>query len=196
MSQSKKVKKPIQTDDFYNLLTIESPHIHPNKKLAVYVQVSPEHEGQKYSRNLWTIDLKTKKKKVITSGIKGGDYMPKWSPDGNTLAFISSRNGRPQIYILKNSWGEASQLTSVKNGVLSFVWSPDGSQIAFFARTREEERQLEDNPPKRRKSLSKIEAKRLEEDRECDEKDRIDPRIYDRTVFRQGTVFKIGRAHV
>lgn len=193
MSQSKKVKKPIQTDDFYNLLTIESPHIHPDKKLAVYVQVSPEHEGQKYNRNLWTIDLKTKKKKVITSGIKSGDYMPKWSPDGNTLAFISSRNGRPQIYLLKNSWGEASQLTSVKNGVLSFVWSPDGSQVAFFARTREEERQLEDNPPKRRKSLSKIETKRLEEDREYDEKNRIDPRIYDRTVFRQGTVFKDDR---
>lgn len=193
MSQLKRVKKPIQTDDFYNLLTIEAPHIHPDKKLAVYVQVSPEYEGQKYNRNLWTIDLKTKQKKVISSGIKGGDYMPRWSPDGKTLAFISSRNGRPQIYILKNAWGEASQLTSVQNGVHLFAWSPDGSQIAFSSRTREEERELEDNPLKRRKSLNKIEEKRLEEDRENDEKDRIDPRVYDRTVFRQGTIFKDDR---
>jgi dipeptidyl aminopeptidase/acylaminoacyl peptidase len=193
MNQRKTVKKSIQSEDFYRMQFIEGPQIHPDKKVVVYVLVSPEYEGERYNRTLHTIDIKTKHKNVISAGTKGGDYMPRWSPDGNSLGFMSDRSGKPQVYVMKNSWGEATPLTNAINGVQSFIWSQDGSQIAYSARTRTEERKQEDNPRKRRKPLSKIEEKRAEEDREYDEKNRMDPRIYFRTVFRQGTVFKDDR---
>lgn len=193
MEQRKLVKKSIQSEDFYRLQFVEEPRIHPGNQIAVYVQVSPEYEGERYNRVIHTIDLKTKQKDAISAGAKGGDYMPRWSPDGNSLGFISDRSGKSQIYIMKNCWGEASALTNAINGVQSFIWSPDGSQIAYLARTRDEERKQEDNPRKNRKPLSKIEEKRVEEDREYGEKNRIDPRIYFRTVIRQGTSFKDDR---
>ncbi|HZT95681.1 MAG TPA: S9 family peptidase [Chloroflexota bacterium] len=66
----------------------------------------------------------------------GKDSAPRWAPDGSKLAFLSSRAGKPQIYILHRRGGEATQLTSRDLGAGEPVWSPDSSRIAFSASTR------------------------------------------------------------
>ena len=52
----------------------------------------------------------------LTFNVKD-DFSPRWSPDGRTLAFLSDRDGRTQIYLLSMDGGEASALTSGKNAV-------------------------------------------------------------------------------
>jgi dipeptidyl aminopeptidase/acylaminoacyl peptidase len=56
---------------------------------------------------------------------------PQWSPDGRTIAFLSDRSGKKNVFLLPVAGGEAEQLTDVKSGVAAFRWSPDGKQIAF-----------------------------------------------------------------
>lgn len=56
---------------------------------------------------------------------------PRWSPDGQYLAFASSRSGKNNLYLIRLGGGEAEQLTDVKSAVLNFAWSPDGRSIAF-----------------------------------------------------------------
>jgi dipeptidyl aminopeptidase/acylaminoacyl peptidase len=69
---------------------------------------------------------------------------PKWSPDGNWIAFTSNRkDNKNNIYLLNLDGGEAEPLTDVKTGVTNFAWSPDGRSIAFRmsdAKTEEEEK--------------------------------------------------------
>ncbi|HZI62910.1 MAG TPA: S9 family peptidase [Pyrinomonadaceae bacterium] len=69
---------------------------------------------------------------------------PKWSPDGNWIAFTSNRkDNKNNIYLLNLNGGEAEPLTDVKTGVTNFAWSPDGRSIAFRmadAKTDEEEK--------------------------------------------------------
>ena len=69
---------------------------------------------------------------------------PKWSPDGNWIAFTSTRkDNKNNIYLLNLNGGEAELLTDVKTGVTNFAWSPDGRSIAFRmadAKTEEEEK--------------------------------------------------------
>src|SRR5208282_3218879 len=69
---------------------------------------------------------------------------PRWSPDGRTLAFLSSRNPEAgaaethgsQVYLLPMAaGGEATALTKLHNGVQSFRWSPDGTRIVCVAAT-------------------------------------------------------------
>ncbi|MCD4655621.1 S9 family peptidase, partial [bacterium] len=193
MDIKKKIHPPVKAKDFYSLVFAEDPRIHPHDEIAAYVKVTPENQGKKYSRVIHLLEYGRKSDRQITSGPKGVDYMPRWAPDGKNLAFISTRSGKAQVYLLPEKWGEPMALTSAKNGVHMFEWSPDNKNILFLAMTREEERVEEDKSPKKKKKLDVREAKRAEEDKEYAEKMRIDPRVYHRTVIKQGMVLRDDR---
>jgi dipeptidyl aminopeptidase/acylaminoacyl peptidase len=59
------------------------------------------------------------------------DMMPRWSPVGDEIAFLSTRSGKPQVWVIPVAGGEARQVTFAKRGVGDFVWSSDGQWIAF-----------------------------------------------------------------
>jgi dipeptidyl aminopeptidase/acylaminoacyl peptidase len=56
---------------------------------------------------------------------------PRWSPDGKRLAFISSRDGIPQIWTIEIESGETRRVSEISTGADAPVWSPDGKSIAF-----------------------------------------------------------------
>jgi len=190
---SKKRKQMVSAEDFYSFSNAENPQIHPDGKRIVFVKVTPEYKGKKYKREIYLFDLEEKRHRQITSGGTNGDSMPKWSPDGKKLAFISSRGGKPQVYVMPEYWGEPLQLTNARNGILMFEWAPDSEMIAFSARTREEERNEEDSEEKKNSKVDPHTAKREEDERAYAEKVRIDPRVYVRTVIKQGTAFRDDR---
>jgi dipeptidyl aminopeptidase/acylaminoacyl peptidase len=67
---------------------------------------------------------------VLTHG-PNSDRLPRWSPDGSRLAFLSDRvtAGRAQLYILETEIGEARSTPEVEGTVEYLSWSPDGSRI-------------------------------------------------------------------
>lgn len=54
----------------------------------------------------------------------GGNYMPKWSPDGSKIAFVS-----PGGISVMNADG--SNLTQIATNAAHPAWSPNGNKIAF-----------------------------------------------------------------
>lgn len=56
---------------------------------------------------------------------------PQWSPDGSTVAYLSSESGVSNIWLIDAAGGEGRQVTSVKQDISSFKWAPDGDAIAF-----------------------------------------------------------------
>jgi len=66
----------------------------------------------------------------LTKGAKSCDD-PQWSPDGNWIAFGSTRAGKRNLWLLSPRGGEPIQLTSLGTAVTSFKWSPDSKLIAF-----------------------------------------------------------------
>ena len=59
------------------------------------------------------------------------DYAPAWHPNSKTLAFVSTRNGNPEIYTMQADGAEQKRLTSNNADDVSPVWSPNGKQLAF-----------------------------------------------------------------
>lgn len=64
---------------------------------------------------------------------KKDDVHPNWSPDGETIAFASYRDGTPHIYLM--NWDGTNQHRLTKSDMVELEpdWSPDGSKIAFFS---------------------------------------------------------------
>jgi dipeptidyl aminopeptidase/acylaminoacyl peptidase len=66
----------------------------------------------------------------------GSENMPRWSPDGKSLAFLSDRGnkGTPQIFVMPAAGGEAETLTRLPGGVMEFKWHPDSRNIGCLTR--------------------------------------------------------------
>jgi TolB protein len=57
---------------------------------------------------------------------------PAWSPDGNRLAFVTRRNGRPEIFTTDVMGASQDRLvTMLGGGATDPRWSPDGKYLAF-----------------------------------------------------------------
>ena len=60
------------------------------------------------------------------------DHSPAWAPDGDTLAFVTTRDGNAEIYVAHSGDDEPPQrLTINEASDTDPVWSPDGDRIAF-----------------------------------------------------------------
>jgi TolB protein len=61
------------------------------------------------------------------------DIAPDWSPDSNSLAFVSYRDGNAEIYTMRADGARQLRLTNNGQDDLDPVWSPDGRRIAFVS---------------------------------------------------------------
>ncbi len=62
---------------------------------------------------------------------KSIDISPTFSPDGSKMAFVSSRNGLPQIFVEDLQSGEVKRLTFSGRYNTQPSWSPIGDKIAY-----------------------------------------------------------------
>ncbi len=131
-------KQGIKPNDLYELKTVSDPQLSPNGEEMIYIETYIEKETDDYISNLFYMNLDEKKPIQWTFG-KEKTSSPVWSPDGNQIAFVSTRNGQSQIYIMSKNGGEARQITFSKNGASTPVWSPCGKKIAFSTKIRQNE---------------------------------------------------------
>jgi len=103
----------------------------PDGRFIAFTVTEPV-KGTERNRDIWMLEVASRNLRPLTSSPKS-ESSPKWSPDGSRLAFLSDRDGPPQIYLLRMDGGEGLRLTEGKNQIQWFEWSPDGNQIAFIA---------------------------------------------------------------
>jgi dipeptidyl aminopeptidase/acylaminoacyl peptidase len=109
--------------------------IAPSGQQVVYTLVAYSKKAEHATSSLWLADTsEVRNTRQFTSG-EAEDTHPRWSPDGQQIAFLSDRakRGTTQLYAIAANGGEARSLTSSKNkqSVKDFSWSPLGGEIAF-----------------------------------------------------------------
>jgi TolB protein len=62
-----------------------------------------------------------------------GNREPAWSANGMRIAFVSERDGNPEIYAMYADGSDPIQLTDRPGSDLSPTWSPKGNQLVFVA---------------------------------------------------------------
>ncbi len=73
---------------------------------------------------------------VQLTNAAASDWDPKWSPDDRRVAFLSERAGKPQVFVIEMSGGEARQVTHAEEGVSAFVWAGDRHLSVVVAEPR------------------------------------------------------------
>lgn len=124
-------RRPITVDDLYAIRLVADPNISPDGSTVAYVITTVEREKNGYRSNIWRVAADgSGTPSRFTSGT-GKDTSPRWSPDGNWLAFLSDRSGSNQLWVLPASGGEATRLTDGPDGPADIAWSADSQAIIF-----------------------------------------------------------------
>ena len=124
---------------------VGTPRVSPDGRRVVYTvnDAVTTPDRSEYVTQLWMATADGRENFQLTFADKSSTN-PKWSPDGNWVAFTSSRKeNRNNLYLLRANGGEAEPLTDLKGGVADFDWSPDGRWIAYTMadpKTEEEEK--------------------------------------------------------
>src|SRR5690348_15038297 len=118
--------------DLNSLARVSDPQVSPNGRYVVYVQRDADLDANRGRTDLWLLDLDTAaaKPRRITQH-SANDTHPRWSADGSSVYFLSSRAGSTQVWRLPLAGGEAVQITDYPLEVNTFKLSPDGSRIAL-----------------------------------------------------------------
>ena len=130
LSAIAQAKRPITFEDLMKIQRISDPQVSPDGKWIAYVQTSVDLEADKKATHLWLIASAGGEARQLTQG-EGSDSRPRWSPDGQSLAFISTRGGKSQVWILPLSGGEARQLTSISTEADGVVWAAKSGSLLF-----------------------------------------------------------------
>ncbi|MFZ5916547.1 MAG: S9 family peptidase [Chloroflexota bacterium] len=127
--------RAVQPDDLFRLGFLQDGQLAPDGQTVAYTvaRVETENEPPQERTAIWLLSLATGKTRQLTAGT-ASDTNPRWSPDGRHIAFLSTRDKKPQLYLIAVDGGEARPLTAMKQGVGGGPeWSPDGKFVAFTA---------------------------------------------------------------
>ncbi len=130
----------ITAEDLYKMQLIISAEQSPDGKNVILSVQSIEKETEKKFSHLFLTSPETLKTTQFTHG-KQSDSAPKWSPDGDTILFISNRDDekQPQFYQISTHGGEAQKISSLNGEIGDYLISPDGQKIYFQFRKKDEE---------------------------------------------------------
>jgi len=124
-------QKKFELGDMDKLYTLTDPQISPDGKFILIVVSKPDTTTNKNKSFIYKVDIATGATQQLTYE-RTLVSSPRWSPSGNTIAFIAAdANAKAQLFLLSMSGGEAKKITNSTAGVTQFEWSPDGTAFAF-----------------------------------------------------------------
>ncbi len=57
--------------------------------------------------------------------------MPRYSPDGKWIGYVSDKTGKPELWLWSTEDGQEVQATDLGSRINAFTWSPDSKTIVF-----------------------------------------------------------------
>jgi len=97
-------------------------------RLANHPALSPDGKTLAFDWNgdVWTVPVEGGTARPLTAH-SAKDTSPRFSPDGKEIAFLSEREGTPQLFVMSSTGGTPNQITFHTAGYALYEWTPDGN---------------------------------------------------------------------
>ncbi|MFA5911794.1 MAG: S9 family peptidase [Vicinamibacterales bacterium] len=127
-------KRVLSFVDVLELPTLQDPQLSPDGKQILFIMERPDWKANRRVGHIYRINADGTSQVQLTSG-ESGESSPRWSPDGESIAFTTRRDPdtNNQIYVLRADGGEARRLTNHATAPGNLTWAPDGKTIYFTA---------------------------------------------------------------
>src|SRR2546423_15219205 len=119
-------------DELLKVRRVSDPQVSPKGDLVAFTVTDVDKAANKGTTQIYVVPLAGGEPRQLTND-EHSSSSPRWSPDGEKLAFISARDGEDQIWTIDVSSGALKKITSISTGAGDPVWSPDGNWLAFVS---------------------------------------------------------------
>jgi dipeptidyl aminopeptidase/acylaminoacyl peptidase len=121
---------PFDAIDVFDLEWASDPRVSPDGKTIIYVRKSNDIMKDRERSNLWQVSVDGTDHRPLYSGVKSV-RSPRWSPNGEKLAFVFNDTGSQQIHVRWLDNGETALISQLQASPSNLSWSPDGKWLAF-----------------------------------------------------------------
>src|SRR5437660_8862992 len=117
-------------DELLKVRRVGDSQVSSKGDLVAFTIADMSVAANKGTAQIYVVPLRGGEMRQLTND-EHSSSSPRWSPDGDRLAFISARDGEDQIWTIDVSSGALKKITSLSTGAGDPVWSPDGKWLAF-----------------------------------------------------------------
>lgn len=110
---------------------ISDPQLSPDGKTLAFASQSVDLAANKKTTQVYTVPLNGGTPRALTT--EGSNERPRWSPDSKQIAFVSTRGGASQIWLMKADGSAQRQVTKLATEASGVSFFPDGKRLLFLS---------------------------------------------------------------
>ncbi len=134
--QSVTIENGIMTTDALMAFgRVTDPVVSPDKSKILYGVSYESVKQNKSNRELFVVDINGENKTQITT-TAGSEGSAVWINGGKEIAYLSSKSGSSQLWIMNADGSKARQISNHEKGINGFLFSPDESKILFISNVK------------------------------------------------------------
>ncbi|MGC8882416.1 MAG: prolyl oligopeptidase family serine peptidase [Bryobacteraceae bacterium] len=169
-------KAPFTAEAMMKLKRISDPSVAPDGSAVVYTVGEVDLEKNAIDRQVWISPLAGGPARKVTS--EGRNWGARFSPDAKRIAFLSTRSGSAQVWVMDALGENPRQVTHLSTEADGVIWSGDGRTLVFTSEVYPG-CNADDG----------CNRKRMEEE----QKSPVKARVYDHLLYRHWNQWKGGR---
>lgn len=122
-------RQPFDVHALLKLERISDPQLSPDGRVVAFTVQSVDLENNRRSTHIYSAPLSGGPVRLTQEG--NLNQRPRWSPDSQTIAFISDRSGSAQVWLMNADGGNPRQVTRWPTEAAGVLFSPDGKHLLF-----------------------------------------------------------------